>query len=675
MPSPIEEHLVRKFVVALQTSTVKDVLQQLTVTGQRYIVVVDEDRKIQTLLDKQNINRSVRSAGGKQTLSSLPQPPLLTLPEEEALDIVDIAAFFYRDIAKHPAILGVILLDQHNNATAIVERELLAASIFSDLARNQAKTVFRTQDYPGSGMRGAPTFGIHPQIVSPASDFDVVDRDLQVTRYGNLQFPAQVPLHTPCELTITIYRHPDAIVGQQIELGLTRGEWPLRLVVNLVAVKPEDFLIRGLSYGLIEVPRMRDSEPLTFTLIPQSLGEKDIAIQFEQMEATGLDYVVTTHLHTTVVATPAEQAGNAEVRHAPTLTSASNPPDATIYIKHMHGLHYNIYARIAKDAQQAELPLIDEIDFPQTPAAYISSLFADLDSKTNGGLSRAEYDTEVRRIGNKLYKELFQEDGFKRFYWTTLDALSEEATVQIISDEPYIPWEILRPYSARPDGRLVSDAHYFCERFALSRWLTESGQRMNQLPLLKVKVVAPRTDLQWVENEVVAIQEIPGLKVDVLRTMQELEHFLTKGEADVLHFACHGAFQANNPGRSFLQIGTRYLQPDDLVGEDCSFGSVHPLVFLNACESGQQGIGLTGLDGWAKAFLNAGVGFFIGSVWKTTDVLAYQFARTFYQRLLAGDSVSEAMRQARKAIVRSGDATYLSYTLYAHPRARARSRS
>ncbi|QLQ08672.1 MAG: CHAT domain-containing protein [Anaerolineae bacterium] len=40
-------------------------------------------------------------------------------------------------------------------------------------------------------------------------------------------------------------------------------------------------------------------------------------------------------------------------------------------------------------------------------------------------------------------------------------------------------------------------------------------------------------------------------------------------------------------------------------------------------------------------------GVFVGSVWKTTDELASQFAATFYRRLLAGDRLAEAMRQAR----------------------------
>jgi CHAT domain-containing protein len=58
-------------------------------------------------------------------------------------------------------------------------------------------------------------------------------------------------------------------------------------------------------------------------------------------------------------------------------------------------------------------------------------------------------------------------------------------------------------------------------------------------------------------------------------------------------------------------------------------------------------------------------------MWKITDGLACTFATTFYTRLLSGEPVAEALRNARTAIKQAGDATYLSYTLYADPRARA----
>ena len=116
------------------------------------------------------------------------------------------------------------------------------------------------------------------------------------------------------------------------------------------------------------------------------------------------------------------------------------------------------------------------------------------------------------------------------------------------------------------------------------------------------------------------------------------------------------------------------MRAAELTPQYRNFALARPLVFMNACDSGQLGVGLTGLDGWAEAFLTGDggqAGVFIGSVWRTTDELASQFAAVFYERLLAGDRLAEAMRQARVAVKRSGDATYLSYTLYANPRVRA----
>jgi hypothetical protein len=162
--------------------------------------------------------------------------------------------------------------------------------------------------------------------------------------------PAQVPLHTPTALTITINREQQPGVSDQVKLGLKERKWPLKVIATLISVQPEDFLIQGASYGIIDVPEMADSAPLTFTLIPQSMGKKNINILFEQVGDRQPDYIVTTCLHTEVIPSLREASvGNAEVRHAPKFSGPSAPPDVTIYIKHTTGLHYNIYVRTAED--------------------------------------------------------------------------------------------------------------------------------------------------------------------------------------------------------------------------------------------------------------------------------------------------------------------------------------
>src|SRR5262249_11559304 len=61
--------------------------------------------------------------------------------------------------------------------------------------------------------------------------------------------------------------------------------------------------------------------------------------------------------------------------------------------------------------------------------------------------------------------------------------------------------------------------------------------------------------------------------------------------------------------------------------------------------------------GWAKQFLLAGAGAFVGAYWSVYDEAAYNFARELYNRLLAGKPIAQAAREARLAIKSTGDPT------------------
>jgi hypothetical protein len=261
-------------------------------------------------------------------------------------------------------------------------------------------------------------------------------------------------------------------------------------------------------------------------------------------------------------------------------------------------------------------------------------------------------------------------EGFQSFYWKSMVERPEIRTVQIVSDEPYIPWEMLRGTRRLADGRYETDTKYLCQRFALSRWLAGPSVP-GRFPLREVVLVAPQSNLRFVKKEVDALSGSRDLRVRMIDDIHALRRFLAGETADVLHFACHGHFESEDPGRSSVVIGDRAFETDELTGQQKSFGRTRPLVFLNACNTSRLGVGLTGLDGWAKAFLDCDVGFFVGCTWQATDELACELAIKFYGELQKGATLGEAMQRARNAIARSGDATYLAYTLYANPTVRA----
>lgn len=73
--------------------------------------------------------------------------------------------------------------------------------------------------------------------------------------------------------------------------------------------------------------------------------------------------------------------------------------------------------------------------------------------------------------------------------------------------------------------------------------------------------------------------------------------------------------------------------------------------------------------GWTNRLISNGAGLFIAPMWTVTDERALVFAQVFYNELLNGSIVAEAVRQARLATRTPGDPTWLAYTVYAHPNA------
>jgi CHAT domain-containing protein len=75
------------------------------------------------------------------------------------------------------------------------------------------------------------------------------------------------------------------------------------------------------------------------------------------------------------------------------------------------------------------------------------------------------------------------------------------------------------------------------------------------------------------------------------------------------------------------------------------------LVVLSACETGlgQLHVG-EGVFGLRRAFVVAGARRLVMSLWKVADEQTRELMIDFYQRVLAGDGVSKALRQAKLVI-------------------------
>ncbi len=61
------------------------------------------------------------------------------------------------------------------------------------------------------------------------------------------------------------------------------------------------------------------------------------------------------------------------------------------------------------------------------------------------------------------------------------------------------------------------------------------------------------------------------------------------------------------------------LTSEDLSGRVNNLGRAKPVVFFNACQIGRSAMSLTDIGGWARQFLHAGAGAFIGAYWSIYD--------------------------------------------------------
>jgi hypothetical protein len=288
-----------------------------------------------------------------------------------------------------------------------------------------------------------------------------------------------------------------------------------------------------------------------------------------------------------------------------------------------------------------------------------------------GGARENEQARRYEVIGKNLYSELFPPD--LRDFYNQFAPIAR--TLLIFSDEPWIPWELLRPWG---DG--VVDGDFLCAKFDMSRWYYSDQLQVpnGQLAVREVAPVLPRSNLAAVQYEAEYFEQLPERWPHVVnytplpvRRRNDVTALLTSGRAQVLHFASHGVLRNDDGGIASIVLEDGVLTAEEIVGDEIAIGlrTATPLVFMNACHSGRQMIGLTRPDGWVERCLDLGCRGFLGANWEVNDELAARFAIDVYGGLVAGWTIAHAVREARRQLraIDESNPTWLAYTLYAHP--------
>jgi tetratricopeptide (TPR) repeat protein len=180
-----------------------------------------------------------------------------------------------------------------------------------------------------------------------------------------------------------------------------------------------------------------------------------------------------------------------------------------------------------------------------------------------------------------------------------------------------------------------------------------SGLSFQGRPLL---VGIPDERLLHVTTEIQTLSNIFG-DADVLlgenATFERVSQ--AASSCGVFHLAAHGLFRPEAPLLSSIRLADRWLAVQDIYDLDLKAS----LVTLSACETGLgHDAGGDDLVGLVRGFLYAGAASLIVSLWTVDDESMTRLVTDFYSRWLAGNSKTEALRQAQITLLKEYEHPY-----------------
>ena len=199
----------------------------------------------------------------------------------------------------------------------------------------------------------------------------------------------------------------------------------------------------------------------------------------------------------------------------------------------------------------------------------------------------------------------------------------------------------------------LPEARHDSQAGGLSAIFAEQGLKLDDLPAVRE------------ESRVVARHASGDSHILVGRAASEASYQdLSAGRYSVVHFATHGLLSARRAERAALVLansGTTaedgFLQAWEIAGQPLDAA----LVILSGCRTAslpeQTDFGDMGLP---SAFLSAGAGAVVGTLWNINDESPIEWMAALYDQLAAGASLRVAVQNAKRAMIRDAQT--------AHPR-------
>ena len=312
---------------------------------------------------------------------------------------------------------------------------------------------------------------------------------------------------------------------------------------------------------------------------------------------------------------------------------------------------------------------------------YVNNLYKELENRWVSNRDDASaFNDDLRAFGGQLWDELIPAE-LQTALWQHRNSIR---SIMVFSEEPFVPWELV--HMKEPGRTLGAEPLFFAQKGIL-RWLHNFGyppQKLSFRPRRCRYVIPDYPDPKYQLPETAAEAEFLRQKfaaTPVDPQLNSVRTLLSEGGAfDLLHFAGHGMaehedianaqfmLQGRIENGNYLPAHLNATTVEQFARLENADGA-RAMIVLNACQAGRAGYKLSGIGGFARAFLTGKAGVFVGALWSVGDQPARSFTEELYNQLLAGERLAEAAIAARETARNAGEATWLAYVIYGHPHA------
>jgi hypothetical protein len=535
----------------------------------------------------------------------------------------------------------------------------------------------------------------------------------------NQKFSVQVALTKDLETPESkVVAGPTTEEGK-LELNLpNQNSWQIEVVLSAIGFS----ILQGDNQRTLTLPKGEDSPPVVFELRAKPIGTHQqtgrlfVTFYFKGGFLGRAMREVAVFSGPTPSETPRssedqdaqlnsnggnDNSGSSAREETPIGSSFSEPlrvgartpvPDLTIYMR-----DYGNENRTGMSDMTITSPWLQlncsTFRRPEGLASWLSTKYREFARLTSGRsekgrAGRASTSQEnsaalLRGFGRELYQK-FAPPAFKEAFWKLVDKSKQPGfpsgfkTILIYSDNPILPWELMRP--VRPDG--TGERDFLGVEFSVGRWhVTEGTPLLDrpplELPILSFYVIAPdyqgNQALTGQKEELEALQSFHGYE-QVKGQFGSLRALLNHSSSGIVHFAGHGVVRIGdeNIPEYFILLEDGEVDPLRWRGMVTSHTDVHQFVFFNACDVGQVTRVANFVDGWAPAVLETGASGYVGALWPLGDRPSANFAIHFYETLAQRATkgpvpVADVLRETRGMFLKENDPTYLAYVYYGDP--------